>query len=502
MRAWEQAAIDRGLDVATLMGRAGAGIAQAIGSDPRCPDPILILAGPGNNGGDAIIAAQHLADRGRQVRCFLWRRSTNAAPPPPPDAEVTSVEGVGIAGLQAWLGDAGTIVDGLLGTGRSRPAEGALQGILAALTARLQQSPRPRVVAVDVPSGTDADTGSAEEQAVRADVTVALGSAKAGTLVFPAAEHAGAVNVIDIGLPTAAEPVSGETIGIDLVASLLPSRRPDSNKGSFGKVLVIGGSERYVGAPCLAAHAAGRVGAGLVTLATPRCIHPIVAAKLNEVIFAPQDDRDGALAPASVAALAELSQKSDAVAFGPGLSQAGAAPDVVRGLLAALRDQPGSSSLVIDADALNALAATPRWWRAIPEGCVLTPHPGEMGRLLQMDARSVQADRVGLVRRAAQQWRQHVVLKGAHTLVARPDGRWWLMPSANPALATAGTGDVLCGSIGGLLAQGLAPWAAAVCGVWLHAQAGDAAARTLGTAGVLAGDLLAELPRAMQRARR
>ncbi len=502
MRAWEQAAIDRGVDVAMLMGRAGAGIAQTIGDDPRCHDPILILAGPGNNGGDAIIAAQRLAGRGRQVRCFLWRRTSEAVPTPPPEAEVTSVEAVGTASLQAWLGDAGTVVDGLLGTGRTRPAEGALEAILEALSARLQKPPRPRVVAVDVPSGTDADTGSAEEHAVRADVTLALGRAKAGTLVFPAAEHAGAVQVIDIGLPAEAEPASGETIEIGVVARLLPPRRPDSNKGSFGKALVVGGAERYVGAPCLAAHAAGRVGAGLVTLATPRCIHPIVAAKLDEVIFAPQDDRDGALAPGSVAALVELCRKSDAVALGPGLSQSGAAPDVVRGLLAALRDEPGAASLVIDADALNALAGTPEWWRAIPEGCVLTPHPGEMGRLLQLDARAVQADRVGLVRRAAQQWRQHVVLKGAHTLVARLDGRWWLMPSANPALATAGTGDVLCGSIAGLLAQGLAPWAAAVCGVWLHAEAGDAAARKLGDAGVLAGDLLTELPRAMRRARR
>jgi NAD(P)H-hydrate epimerase len=275
----------------------------------------------------------------------------------------------------------------------------------------------------------------------------------------------------------------------------------DSNKGSFGRVTVVGGSEQYTGAPALVARAAGRAGAGLVALAMPRCVHAILATKLDEAIFAPQPDQDGAVALAAVAGLHTLAKASQAVALGPGLSRAGTAPETIRALLLALQADRGAAQLVIDADALNALSQQPEWWQEIPRGCVLTPHPGEMGRLCCTDAQSVQADRIGVARAAAARWQQCVLLKGAHTIIARPDGAWWLLPIANSALATAGTGDVLCGVIAGLLAQGMEPWTAAVCGAWAHGEAGLAAAQQYGAAGVLAGDLLPELPRALQRAR-
>jgi NAD(P)H-hydrate epimerase len=500
MRAWEQAAVEQGATVATLMQRAGEAIAAAILTDPRCQDPMIVLAGPGNNGGDALIAAAVLQAQGRQVQVALWRRAPTVAPGPP-DVPTTLVDEVGVTTLRAWLNVAGTVVDGLLGTGNSRPPEGALRDIFSALAQRRSRSSRPTVVAVDLPSGTNADTGAADEQAVAADITYALGCAKGGTLVFPAAELAGELRVLDIGLPSAAAPGSGETIDIDLVAALLPARTLDSNKGSFGRVTVIGGSEQYTGAPALVARAAGRAGAGLVAVAMPRCVHTILAMKLDEAVFAPQPDQDGVLALTAVDGLSTLVRGSQAVALGPGLSQGGAAPQAIRGLLQALQADAGRARLVIDADALNALAQQPDWWRQIPANCVLTPHPGEMGRLCGTDAKAVQANRITVARTAAARWQQCVLLKGAHTIIAQPDGRWWLLPIANAALATAGTGDVLCGTIAGLLGQGMEPWAAAVCGAWIHGSAGLAAAHQFGAAGVLAGDLLPELPRALQRAR-
>lgn len=500
MHAWEQAASDQGTTVTTLMQRAGEAIAAAVLAEPRCQDPIIVLAGPGHNGGDALIAAGVLRAHGRYVRVALWRR-TRAVAPQPPDVPTIRVDEDGVATLHSWLDAAGTVVDGLLGTGHTRAAEGALREVLQALAQRRSRPGRPTVVAVDLPSGTNADTGAADEQAVAADITYALGCAKGGTLVFPAAELAGELRVLDIGLPHAAAPRSGETIDIDLVAALLPARILDSNKGSFGRVTVIGGSEQYTGAPALVARAAGRAGAGLVAVAMPRCIHTIVATKLDEAIFAPQPDQDGALALTAVDGLSTLARGSQAVALGPGLSQAAEAPRTIRALLQALQADIGSVGLVIDADALNALAEQPDWWQHIPQQCVLTPHPGEMGRLCSTDAKSVQADRIHVARTAAALWQQCVLLKGAHTIVARPDGCWWLLPIANAALATAGTGDVLCGTIASLLGQGMAPWAAAVCGAWVHGTAGLAAASQFGTAGVLAADLLPELPRALQRAR-
>ncbi|MGI8914065.1 MAG: NAD(P)H-hydrate dehydratase [Chloroflexota bacterium] len=500
MRAWEQAAIDQGIDVAALMQKAGRGVAAAILAEARCKDPLLVLAGPGNNGGDALIAASLLREQGRHVQVALWRRPQ---PDGPEEAAIasTSVDRDGMAKLQTWLGAAGTVIDGLLGTGRSRPAEGALRDILQALAQRRRQPERPIVVAVDLPSGTAADTGAMDDLAVAADMTVALGCAKGGTLVFPAAGRAGAVQLADIGLPAASAPRSGQTIDIGVVAGLLPARTLDSNKGSFGRVTVIGGSEQYTGAPALVARAAGRAGAGLVAVAMPRCVHAILATKLDEAIFAPQPDQEGALAPSAVDGLATLARRSQAVAIGPGLSQSAAAPETIRALLQQLLADHSSAQFVIDADALNALAQQQEWWRHMPPGCVLTPHPGEMGRLTGTDARSVQANRIGIARTAAERWQQHVLLKGAHTIVACPDGQWWLLPVANAALATAGTGDVLCGTIAGLLAQGMEPGPAAVCGAWAHAEAGLVAARQYGNAGVLAGDLLPELPRALQRAR-
>jgi NAD(P)H-hydrate epimerase len=500
MRAWEQAAIGQGTSVATLMQRAGHGVARAILAEPRCQDPILVLVGPGNNGGDALIAAAGLQAHARRVRVALWRRD-RSADPRLPDVLTTNVDTDGAATLQSWLPAAGTIVDGLLGTGRSRPAEGALRDILVALAQRRRQPGHPTVVAIDLPSGTDADTGTADESAVAADITLALGCAKGGTLVYPAAQRAGDVRVLDIGLPLAAAPRSGQTIDIGLVASLLPPRTLDSNKGSFGRVTVIGGSEQYTGAPALVARAAGRVGAGLVAVAMPRCVHTILATKLDEAIFAPQPDQDGAVALAAVPGLHTLVKTSQAVALGPGLSRAGSAPETIRALLLTLQADRGAAQLVIDADALNALSQQAEWWHSIPPGCVLTPHPGEMGRLCGADTKAVQADRIGVARAAAARWQQCVLLKGAHTIIAEPDGRWWLLPIANSSLATAGSGDVLCGAIAGLLAQGMEPWAAAVCGAWAHGEAGMAAAHQYGAAGVLAGDLLPELPRALQRAR-
>ncbi len=500
MRAWERTTIDAGVSVAELMDRAATCVATMVRIDPLCIDPILVLAGPGNNGGDALLAGSKLAQSGRSVSAVLWRRSL------PSSGALTDVYPTlgtsedGIRSVVKTLGGAGTVIDGLLGTGRSRPATGDLLALLSALRARQAMPSPPRVVAVDVPSGMDADDGSCDPQSVQADVTVSLGALKAGSLMYPAAARVGRLEFGDIGLPADAVPLSGRLITRPLVGSLLPRRPLDAHKGIFGRTLVVGGSSRHTGAPSLTVTAALRAGSGLATLAIPEGIQGIVASKLTENSFLPLPEAGGAFAAAAVQPLEHAMSTFDALAIGPGIGFLPEARQVAVSLLAYIATIDDPPSVVIDADALNALASTSTWWTRVPRYSVLTPHPAEMARLAGASVEDVQADRVGVARRSAEAWTQVVVLKGAHTIVAHPDGRWWLLPVANPALATGGTGDVLCGTIAGLCAQGLETWQAAVCGVWVHAEAARTVAAGM-EAGMLAGDLLAALPVALARAR-
>jgi NAD(P)H-hydrate epimerase len=416
------------------------------------------------------------------------------------------------ATLARELSTADLVIDALLGTGRARAVQGALKAVMDAVNA---QADRVTLLAVDLPTGVNADSGAVDDSALRADVTITLGFPKVGLFAFPAAGHVGRLVVGDIGLPPEiADDVPTELTTQEEVALLLPKRALDGHKGSFGKVMVVGGSVNYIGAPTLASLAAGRVGAGLVTLACAASLHPLYAVKLTETTFFPLPEdaaatrfrgtprQKGILGEGAAGRLLGELQGYDVLLLGVGLGRAETTRRMVQLVLDGLRAGAGeratSISCVVDADGLNALAGHRDWPSLLPERVVLTPHSGEMARLMAIDISAVNTDRLAVARKAATRSGAVIVLKGAYTIVAAPDGRAHINPTANPALATAGTGDVLSGTIAGLLAQGLAPYDAAVAGVYLHAQAGEIATAQLGDAGLLASDLLPLLPRAIK----
>ncbi len=464
--------------------------------------------------------------------------------------------------LQELVLDADVLVDALLGTGVARPIEGALAELLAIVQQGMAQrqqeealveddqepaepassqsaaqylrpvadfdflhlpaiaaSPLPQVVAVDCPSGLNCDTGALDPASLPAHLTVTFANPKVGHFIPDGPAACGRLEVADIGTdPDLAADIPVQLATPEFVRDLLPARPSDGHKGTFGKALAVAGSINYTGAAHLAGAAAYRVGAGLVTLGVIPSIHPILAAASLETTWLILPEELGVIGPEAVKALAEKAADYDALLVGPGLTQeihsessvarpANAGPSA--GFLA--HSQPHTPAAdpevlrrlpwVIDADALNALAQSERWQEHLPPHAILTPHPGEMARLCGCSTREVQANRIGLAQDKAAAWNAVIVLKGAYTVIAAPDGRVAVLPFANPALATAGSGDVLAGAIVGALAQGLAPFDAAVVGGYLHGLAGELARQELGDAGVVAGDLLIRLPLAMRQLR-
>ena len=503
MRALEQRAVEAGVSIDELMRNAGLAVAQEVWmtlgtlEDRR----ILLLAGPGNNGGDTLIAARHLVEWAAQVAVYLLVPRAEDDPLIAPLAElnvpiVAAGEDPGYETLDQFLSVAEVIVDGLLGTGANRPVEGELAEILSRVRAAMDRTLRPKVIAVDLPTGVNADTGHADPLAVASEVTVALGEAKAGLYLGQGSALAGRVQVVDIGIPSSIE----RPAGIDLLDRTwakrrLPARPADANKGTFGKVLAVAGSRNFAGAAALAGTAAYRAGAGLVTLALPKSVYKLLAGRVLETTYLPLPAKHGVLAKDAAAEVLAAVERYDVLLMGCGLGAEARA--AVLGILGGLGNQP-PRALVLDADALNALAGEDEWWKGLPAATVLTPHPGEMSRLAGLDVAAIQNGRLDIARRHAAKWGVTVVLKGANTVIAAADGRTWLAPFANPAMATAGTGDVLAGVIAALLGQGLDPAEAAAVGVYLHGMAGDAARAELGPAGMLASDLLGELPKAIK----
>jgi NAD(P)H-hydrate epimerase len=507
MRALEQAAVEAGVSEQQLMEEAGLAAAQeawmAVGAIEQ--RGILVLVGPGNNGGDGLVAARQMVQWGAIPYVYLLRSRPDDDPQWRAliEAEVpwTSVEeDPGFERLEALLQDASAIVDGLLGIGaspRERPIEGDLAEVLRRVNDTRSRIPPPQIIALDVPTGVDADSGYADPHALRADLTVTFGFPKVGLYSIPGREYAGRVVPVELSLP----PGSGERLPYeelrlrDLKAAM-PARPADANKGTFGTVTIAAGSRRYPGAARLAAEAAARSGAGLVELAAPEAIQLLLVHGLPDVIHEPLPSTDGALDGEAARALlrALRAGRSRALLVGPGLGLTDGTRAFVQHLLAGLDAVEGLAAVVFDADALNALAGDAEWWTRLSLPRVLTPHPGEMARLTGTTVAEVQADRLGAASRYAQLTSSVVVLKGACTVVAAPDGTARLSDAANAMLAHAGTGDVLAGLIGGLIAQGLAPADAAGVAVYLHADAGRRVAEAYGTAAGLAQDLLRALP--------
>lgn len=503
MQAIERAADAGGHSYAAMMEQAGAATARAV-LDRLGPLAALVLVGPGNNGGDGLVCARVLHEAGCPVRVYLWKRRTEAGEDYEGHFARAAALGIesaradadpGFATLRAWLAQASSVIDALLGTGANRPIGGDLAALLEALHAHLAACPddgRPAVVAVDCPSGLNCDTGAADPLTPAADLTVTFAYAKQGHYRFPGAGLVGDLVVADIGTDAAlGEHLRTFVLDGEMLAPLLPRRPAVSHKGTFGKLMVAGGSVNYPGAVSLNLAAAGRVGAGLVTGAVPAPVWPVAAARLADPTWVVLPAEGGNVAGEAADVLGGSLGGYDALLLGCGLTQQPGAVAFVAGVLGG--DLPPT---VLDADGLNC------WARLesrppLPAQAVLTPHPAEMARLCRTTVADVQAHAWETARTQAAAWNAVVLLKGPYTVIAAPGGGLAVLPVATPALATAGSGDVLAGTVGGLLAQGVEPFAAACLGAWLHGAAGRLCEAEIGPAGVVAADLIERLPRVM-----
>jgi hydroxyethylthiazole kinase-like uncharacterized protein yjeF len=489
-RATDEWAIrELGIPGLELMERAGTGLAELTIEQART-GPIAVVCGKGNNGGDGLVAARILRDRGFEVRVLTLGAAeelqgdarTNlerlpGAPPEPFDA--------------AALAGAAAIVDAILGTGFSgAPRELAASAIEAINSA----GGRAAVIACDVPSGVDATTGEVAGAAVQANATATFHAGKPGLWLAPGKAHAREVRVIDIGIPRRGSPVTASAgLIADAVRYSIPRRGRESTKFAAGSVLVCGGSTGLTGAPCMASESAMRAGAGYVTACVPASLNAIFESRLLEVMTVPLPDHDGSMEPAAADLVLERAARSGALVLGPGLGREPPAFELARSIA-----QRAELPLLIDADGLNAHAGALQSLAARPSATVLTPHAGELARLLESDSEAVGRRRLGSARDAASQAGAIMVLKGDDTIVAEPEGRVGISRGGASALATAGTGDVLSGVVGAFLAKGMDPFHAACAGVLVHVRAGQIAAVDVGPEGVIARDVIEALPFALR----
>ena len=525
MRRIEAEADSSGITYAAMMENAGYATALRILKhlEKQPQARLTILVGPGNKGGDGLVTGRIIAEQSEAlVRFYLLQQR----PADDPHLKAVREKGLLIATadddqryrvLHHLVRSTDILVDALFGIGVRLPlrdnAAELLRHVHQAL--REQDEPegisvnepaapqranshfRPRIIAVDCPSGLDCDSGELDKNTLFADETVTYIAAKPGLLTFPGAQAVGRLFVSTIGVPQTLSSLQAEHCTLadhTRIRALLPARSANAHKGSTGRALITAGSEHYFGAPALAAHAAYRSGAGLVTVATSQAIIQALAGTLPEVTWLPLD-----LASAAAAQLLlDTAAASKAWLIGPGWGQSEPTRHLFNNLLEQI--PPDNPPLIIDADGLNLLAENERWWERLPPNTILTPHPGEMARLANITTAQVQAQRWQLAQEKAQEWQVILVLKGAHTLIAAPNGRVTALPFKTDALATAGTGDVLAGMIVGLAAQGAIPYHAAVCGAWLHGLAGVIAAEQHGsTRSVIAGDVIQALGAAFNR---
>jgi ADP-dependent NAD(P)H-hydrate dehydratase / NAD(P)H-hydrate epimerase len=529
MRAIETDAVEHGQTWEGLMDQAGEAVArlaiQRLG--PESKHRVLVLVGPGNNGGDALVVARHLAEHGWEVRCLTWSREMQ-----PTDRLLVPLRGLGIIpqllSPDAWQTQIDTaldwctsVVDGVFGTGLKRDITSPLADIIKRVAASGKT-----VGAIDIPSGVDSDTGQVRGVALAACYTVATGLLKYGHALQPGKRLSGNIYIGDIKVSQATSQATAKgTLLTDAdIKKMLPERPEDANKGTFGKAMIVAGSVNYIGAAALATEGAMRSGAGVVTLACAGDLLPILAVKLTECTFLPLSSDLGAIAERATEKLHTSLKGYSALLVGCGIGREKETADFVRSLLAkqdvavhsaarpigfarVVDNKPKEDEhttlppLVLDGDALNILSEWSSWSDHVPHNSVLTPHPGEMARLTGKTVDEVQADRVGIATEHAAKWKQVVVLKGASTLIAEPGGKVYVSPFSNPALSTAGTGDVLAGTIAGLLAQGLEPVQAACVGVYLHGKAGELLREQFGEAGGLSGDLARLMPLAQKALR-
>jgi NAD(P)H-hydrate epimerase len=503
MQALDKKAIEEhGIPSLRLMENAGRGVFEETRRyfGEVKGKTVSIVAGKGNNGGDGIVAARYLKKAGAAVIVYLLADEAGMSRDAKANlAAYKKIRGkfypgsaFDIKALQAGLTESDIIIDAILGTGISSSVKGQVKDAVSAINA----AGRP-VVAVDLPSGINADTGEVMGSAVRAELTVTLALPKLGLFLHPGAEHAGLIRIVDIGIPD--HPEDRSKAGIELLteynaAALLPRRPADAHKGSFGHTAVIAGSVGKTGAAVMASLSALRTGAGMVTLALPESLEVALPSRPWEIMTLPLPETvDQTLSLAAEKAVMRFLEGKAAVAIGPGLSTQAETQELVRSLV-----KQCEIPVVIDADGLNAFTGKAGLLSRSRSRPILTPHPGEMARLSGFSAEKIKKDRLGIARWFSQEHQVYLVLKGARTIIAEPSGLLSINPTGNPGMATAGTGDVLTGIIAGLLSQGADSASAAKLGVYLHGLAGDLAAGLRGEAGLIAGDVIEQIPTAIR----
>ena len=522
MQKIEKDADAGGLTYDQMMENAGQGLADIVFelfADEIEPE-IVGLVGPGNNGGDTLVALTALAEEGWRTSAYLVKRKKDDLV-----KRFTEAGGELITGKDSFeklaeaIDLADVLLDGVLGTGIKLPLKKDAAELLEEVNVILESlEEAPFVIAVDCPSGVDCDTGEIAEETIPADLTVTMAAIKQGLLKLPAFEYIGELDVVDIGLPddlAAHMDIKTDVAVADSVAARLPERPLASHKGTFGTAVLAAGSLAYTGAAALAGEAAYRAGAGLVTLAVPAPLHGALAGQLPEATWALLPHEKGGISAGAAELLAKHLENATALLIGPGFGTEDGTKEFIENILngkasakksagrigfvtgdanAETKDDVKRPPMIVDADGLRLLAKIEDWQKKLTADAILTPHPGEMSALTGLSKEEIQEDRQAVASKYAQEWGHVVVLKGAFTVVASPTGRVTVIPVASPALARAGTGDVLAGLITGLRAQDMDAFDAAVAGAWIHAQAGLYAADDVGTtASVLAGDVLASI---------
>jgi hydroxyethylthiazole kinase-like uncharacterized protein yjeF len=487
-----------------LMENAGLHVAQAVKEvfikqkkySDKC---VAIICGKGNNGGDGFVAARHLANDGYSVDVFVLAKENEIKGDALSNLEIikkmdipikTVTTSEDMAMMEMKCKCVSVIVDAIFGTG----IKGEIHGI-AQEAIRIINNSKSYIIAVDIPSGISGQTGKVLGVATKANETVTMAALKMGLVLYPGASYAGKIHVVDIGMPKKVlcdlQP-EGFLTDREEVISLFKPYPPYAHKGNFGRVFIIAGSRGMAGAAALAAKAAVHCGAGLVTLGIPKSLNDIIQVKVTEAMTAPlPETADGTLSLDCLEQALAFSVKCDAVALGPGLSQHEETKRFVKNFV-----MECPVPMVIDADALNALAESPDVFTKTSAPVLITPHPGEMARLLKVASSDIEQDRIAAVKRGVSMWGCTVLLKGARSLIGHTDGRLWINPTGNPGMATGGSGDVLTGMTAALIARAMATHEAAVAGAYIHGMAGDLAADEMGQISLAAGDIIRFLPRA------
>ena len=495
---------DIGIPGVVLMENAGRGTAEIILKEfsEIKKNKVSVIAGKGNNGGDGYVIARYLINKGIEVKVFILSEIKNIKGDAKINLDILLKMGIKpteildqnkFNSIKKDILESKLIIDGIFGTGLSSEVKGLYKEVIEFIN----QTNIP-IVSIDIPSGLSASTGNILGTSVKASLTCTFGLAKIGQVIYPGVDMVGKLHIIDISIPSFLideADIKTKLIDKEILSPFFKSRSGDSHKGDFGHLLVLSGSPGKTGAAYMVSESAMRVGTGLVTLGIPASLNPIMENKLTEAMTYPLPETSyGTLGDVSLPAIWEILDGKKAIVIGPGISVSDETFLLIKDLI-----KENSLPMVVDADGITLIAKEPEILLKSPNPIILTPHPGEMARLLNSSTLDVQKNRIKVAQNFAKKYNVVLVLKGARTVIATPDGYTFINPTGNPGMASGGTGDVLTGMIGGFLAQGFSPKDAAVAGVYLHGLAGDIAAKKIGEIPLIATDIIDNIGEAINR---